>query len=476
MVLFHASLPSESDVGHCSQFRARDQRLRFATHSAAPQPQRGRGKEMGVRRTAIALISIAGISLTGLAGFIVLVLIIVIIGSSLPGSGNIPGILQLLPSFGNLQACAPNDTTGPEAVQASAEADSIPENYLEWYVETGRKQNIPWEVLAGIGKIESDHGRSTLRGVHSSENYAGAGGVMQFIKSSWKEYKADGDGDGEEDRYNPADAILGAANHLRGSIGKKSPSIRLNSEDIIRAVHLYNPGDYRTPQKNPYVRDVLAVVNQYDRSYTEAPANYAGVDCAAGGLESSQEGARSFGQRIAYAAAYYARKDSGTPPMPERRYPNLPVEYAWGGGTLNGPSRGFGVSPGGYRGVDYFGFDCSGLAQHAVYKASNGKVVTPDTTSTMWPPDGNWGVRVSREELPPGDLVFFNADVSHMGIYYGEYNGKRWFVEAPATNDDVKFSDFDARLSFAGAIRVSQSPGPIRAMFPSGAGVGEGAT
>jgi hypothetical protein len=33
---------------------------------------------------------------------------------------------------------------------------------------------LPWTVLAGIGKVESDHGRSVLPGVRSGANFAGA--------------------------------------------------------------------------------------------------------------------------------------------------------------------------------------------------------------------------------------------------------------------------------------------------------------
>ena len=35
---------------------------------------------------------------------------------------------------------------------------------------------LPWTVLAAIGKVESNHGRSTAPGVHSGQNSAGAGG------------------------------------------------------------------------------------------------------------------------------------------------------------------------------------------------------------------------------------------------------------------------------------------------------------
>jgi hypothetical protein len=62
-------------------------------------------------------------------------------------------------------------TGGPTAL---AEAD-IPPAYLVLYMEAAQTcPGLPWAVLAGIGKAESDHGRSQAPGVHSGSNPAGA--------------------------------------------------------------------------------------------------------------------------------------------------------------------------------------------------------------------------------------------------------------------------------------------------------------
>ncbi|WP_344586501.1 NlpC/P60 family protein [Actinomadura vinacea] len=380
---------------------------------------------------------------------------------------------------GILQACAPNNPTGGSGVvqaKATKAADSIPENYLKLYKEIGEKRNIPWNVLAGIGYIETHHGTLDAQGVTSGENYAGAGGPMQFLKSSWDIYGADGDGDGKEDRYNPADAIAGAANHLRGSIGKMSSSIPLSQSDIRRAVHRYNPGNY-TPQNNPYANDVLAAANRYAKGYKVATANYASATCAG----PASLGSGSFGQKIAYAAAYWARADPGTPRPPtqkDAKKGGAPTPYSWGGGTPNGPDTGICCSPNGASGTNVVGFDCSSLALYAVYQASGKKITIPRTTWAIW--RSNKGLtKVPRNQLAPGDLVFF-SNLSHMGIYYGEVNGVRWMVEAPKPGDYVKFSKFDGRGSYVGALRVtppsgSGKPDVIQAMAPSGAGTGGGA-
>jgi hypothetical protein len=95
----------------------------------------------------------------------------------------------------------------------------IPPEYLRLYRAAGARYGLDWAILAGIGKVECDHGRdpdpSCTR--EGAVNSAGAGGPMQFLASTWATYGVDGDGDGRRDRWDPADAIYGAANYLHAS-------------------------------------------------------------------------------------------------------------------------------------------------------------------------------------------------------------------------------------------------------------------
>ncbi len=95
----------------------------------------------------------------------------------------------------------------------------IPPLYLRLYEQAAQRYGLDWAILAGIGKVECDHGRDpapscTQEGVVNS---AGAGGPMQFLASTWAQYGVNADGDGRIDRWDPADAIFGAANYLRSS-------------------------------------------------------------------------------------------------------------------------------------------------------------------------------------------------------------------------------------------------------------------
>jgi cell wall-associated NlpC family hydrolase len=87
----------------------------------------------------------------------------------------------------------------------------------------------------------------------------------------------------------------------------------------------------------------------------------------------------------------------------------LGVPYAWGGAS---PS----------------GFDCSGLVMYVYAQVG---VSLPHYTVAQW--NYSNAVSVPRNELEPGDLVFF-AGLGHVGIYVG--NGQ--FIHAPHTGDVVK--------------------------------------
>jgi hypothetical protein len=110
-----------------------------------------------------------------------------------------------------LEEAEARPTAGPSG-QALAD---IPPELLAVYRQAARETcGMRWSVLAAFGKVETDHARSTLPGVHGGENLAGAGGPMQFLQPTWDAYGVDGDGDGDRDRYDPVDAIWGAANYL----------------------------------------------------------------------------------------------------------------------------------------------------------------------------------------------------------------------------------------------------------------------
>jgi cell wall-associated NlpC family hydrolase len=124
----------------------------------------------------------------------VIVVLLAVIGAVIPGSGTGGG------------ACQPAAGTG---------AADIPPTYLALYRKAGQDYGIGWNVLAAVGKIESDHGRGPGSGIRSGTNSAGAAGPMQFLRGTWNEFGVDGNHDGRTNVYDPADAIPAAARYLQ---------------------------------------------------------------------------------------------------------------------------------------------------------------------------------------------------------------------------------------------------------------------
>ncbi|WP_138758089.1 NlpC/P60 family protein [Modestobacter altitudinis] len=101
--------------------------------------------------------------------------------------------------------------------------------------------------------------------------------------------------------------------------------------------------------------------------------------------------------------------------------------YAWGGGSLTGPSVGWGIDAG------IVGFDCSGLTRYAYAQAG---VSIPRNSSAQY----SALPRVSRSDLQRGDLVFWATDTSspatihHVALYLGDGQ----ILEAPESGSRVR--------------------------------------
>jgi cell wall-associated NlpC family hydrolase len=148
------------------------------------------------------------------------------------------------------------------------------------------------------------------------------------------------------------------------------------------------------------------------------------------------------GQRAA-ALAYDAQISAGVPRAIGRTTAGAPSQgavataiaaaerwvgtrYAWGGGSLTGPSMGWGIDDG------VVGFDCSGLTRYAYAQAGIG-IPRQSTQQYAALP------KVSSSDLQPGDLVFYAFDTSdpstihHVAMYLG---GGR-MIEAPESGERV---------------------------------------
>jgi peptidoglycan DL-endopeptidase CwlO len=88
-------------------------------------------------------------------------------------------------------------------------------------------------------------------------------------------------------------------------------------------------------------------------------------------------------------------------------------------------------------------FDCSGLV---VWAYAQEGITLPHYTGSLW----DDGEHVSQSDLEPGDLVFFDESIDHVGIYLG--NGL--MVDAPHTGADVRVEAV-WWSQYVGAVRIA---------------------
>jgi hypothetical protein len=165
---------------------------------------------------------------------------------------------------------------GPHIGASDTALADIPPTYLARYVTAARTcPALSWQVLAAIGKIESDHGRSQAPGVRSGVNRFGCcAGPMQFNLTNGPPSTWDTWGTGSRHHvYDPAHAVPAAARKLCGDglahphriRGDPCPQV-LGSPALHTALRRYNNACW-------YVHEVITLAGRYTATPpTLAPA------------------------------------------------------------------------------------------------------------------------------------------------------------------------------------------------------------
>ncbi|HEX4190098.1 MAG TPA: lytic murein transglycosylase [Marmoricola sp.] len=236
---------------------------------------------------------------------------------TLPGGAAVPSRAITAPASVPIPgAIAPSVPDGTEdAVVAGASTSGIPSTALSAYQRAAQiidaadpSCNLSWELIAAIGRVESDHGRydgNTLGtdgisrpGIYGPELngqngtpaimdtdggqldhdpvYDRAVGPMQFLPSTWSSVKVDADGDGKRDPQDINDASLAAAvylcsgtDDLSSHSGQESAVMRYNHSQsyvdlVLRIAEAYSEGDYSSVPSGTYGGTV------FTPSYTSA--------------------------------------------------------------------------------------------------------------------------------------------------------------------------------------------------------------
>ncbi|MFG3255632.1 lytic transglycosylase domain-containing protein [Streptomyces sp. NPDC048172] len=228
-------------------------------------------------------------------------------GDRTPGDGSFH--TELPP----LESPEPPDKRSPDVPGMGDAESGIPASLLSAYKNAEKRVSpgcgLPWELLAGIGKVESGQARggavdkegTTLRPIlgpvlngegfasikdtdggefDGDAKYDRAVGPMQFIPSTWERWGQDGNNDGRKDPNNIHDAALAAGEYLCAS--DRNLAVKA---DLDRAILSYN-------NSSDYLRTVLAWFNFYREGTHEVPDGRGVLPTSpgAGGSDESAKG------------------------------------------------------------------------------------------------------------------------------------------------------------------------------------------
>ncbi|HET7349505.1 MAG TPA: lytic murein transglycosylase [Marmoricola sp.] len=254
-----------------------------------------------------------------------------------------------------------------DSVVSSASSHGIPAPALAAYqraaqiIDSADKScNIPWELIAAIGRVESDHGRYggntltssgisrpgiygiPLNGKNGTQAindtdagqldndrvYDRAVGPMQFIPSTWQVVKVDADGDSKRNPQDIDDAALATAVYLCS--GDDNLSTRQGQEAAV----------YRYNHSRDYVNLVLRIMEAYSQGdYTAVPS----------GTQAGTSFSPSYSTAIRQRYAAAERREQRQKAAKQRRQAAAQQQGSSStssGGTTGGVTDGGGAVPG----------------------------------------------------------------------------------------------------------------------------------
>jgi hypothetical protein len=373
--------------------------------SAAASPGDAGSTRLGPRATALTLCLLAT------AGLFALMTVAALAGASAPPGG-----------YGE----------GDSGISARAQAD-IPPRYLELYRGAAARYRLDWAILAGIGKVECDHGRDRdpSCATEGAVNAAGAGGPMQFLAPTFARYGVAPEGD-RPDRWRVADAIYSAANYLRAS---GAPG------DYSKAIFAYNHADWYVAEVERWAAIYRGTAGELPEVASgESAEGSVGVDSLAQAEASGIEGWPGVGpvRYVVGTRALLWRLDGHVALVPAEA-PMLVQAMVIAGNELQSLPYGPAGHPDPRGAVSE---DCSSTLNYVLYRAGVRSIreivsdnpLAQDYMSWGDPGPGRWVTIYAT--TAPTDHVFvviagLRLDTSHRGTDTGpnrDQDGPRWRV------------------------------------------------
>lgn len=243
----------------------------------------------------------------------------------------------------------------------------------------------------------------------------GAQGIAQFMPATWLSNGVDGNGDGKQDPFDPADAIPAMAKFMCGNIERAKTLLaegKVKGEPYDLALAMYNAGEGNVLKHKgiPPFAETLNYINNIKKN----TATYRGSNG---------------GHTLPVSSNAIVKEAS--------KY--LGVPYVWGGKTANG-------------------LDCSGLVSITLTKLGYPEVhgATAQVHTLGKPIYDGYGYNAPWEKLQPGDIIGFDYsdqatvwEYEHIGIYVGE----RKMIHAPRPGTQVRVEDLGWTLKHRWAVR-----------------------
>ena len=339
--------------------------------------------------------------------------------------------LIMLSFIGMVVLVIDDDASAVETADGGGGLQGVPAEFRKWILQADAdcKEPAMTPALLAAQLWQESKFKTTVAEATSS---VGAQGPAQFMPGTWATWGRDSDGNGRSSPWDIGDAVI-AQGRMMCSLFRQASASGYPGGPRALALAGYNAGWGRVQQFRGVPPQSFAngeTYNYVQLILSTMPRFQGPGLLTVSGSGNGPDALRKAATRI------------GTP-------------YSYGGGGPAGPSTGFCDGTNGYlngscSATKTIGFDCSSLVQYAYWP----KTKLPRTAEAQY---GATSDRpVSRNNLKPGDLLFWahggSGFIYHVAMYAGNGN----VLQAPRTGRNVEVAPLTSAMpqgDYVGATR-----------------------